>query len=444
VKCLHAGMTGGDSSMNKTAAQVQNRAYWIAWKGDVKSILSECAPCAQYHQGAPPRQLALQSMVVGEPWERLGVDITGPHPRSSTGKEYILTAVDHFTKWGEAFAIGNHKAPTVAKVLVEQIFTRFGTPMQILSDQGAEFEGKLMTELCTILEIDKIRTSPYRPQTNGATQRFHRTLKSMLGTVVAENQRDWDHHLPIVMAALRATIHESTGFLPNYLMFGREVCAPIDVILGAPPDKALSVDAFIAEYQQTFDRAYDLVRNNLRKAASRRKRYYDIGVHLKKFAVNTWVWYNTPRRYVGRSPKWRKNYTGPYWITRIIEPSNAVIQRSRRSLPLTVHIDKLKSCLGDTPTSWLNSCARPDNEDLGSVESPLNQVDVGAPDDDVDASPGQGSISFSSEDPPFAEENDVNVNVNGDDTVCEIASDYKQMRSRRPVKRPHYLTNYIC
>jgi transposase InsO family protein len=248
-------MTGGHLGVSKTAAQVQNRAYWIAGKVDVKSILSECAPCAQYHRGAPPRQLALQSMVVGEPWERLGVDITGPHPRSSTGKEYILTVVDHLTKWGEAFAIGNRKAPTVAKVLVEQVFTRFGTPMQILSDQGAEFEGKLMTELCTILEIDKIRTSPYRPQTNGATERFHRTLNSMLDKLVAENQRDWDHHLPIVMAAYRATVHESTGFSSNYLMFGREVCAPIDVILGVPFDKTLSVDAFVAEYQQAFDRA---------------------------------------------------------------------------------------------------------------------------------------------------------------------------------------------
>src|SRR5207253_5891685 len=117
---------------------------------------------------------------------------------------------------------------TVAKILVEQLFSRFGIPSQLLSDLGGEFEGHLMRELCKALEIEKLRTSSYRPSTNGGIERFHRTLNSMLAKVMEENQRTWDEHVPLVLAAYRASKHEATGFTPNYLLLGREVRLPLD------------------------------------------------------------------------------------------------------------------------------------------------------------------------------------------------------------------------
>jgi len=61
-------------------------------------------------------------MVTGEPWERLGIDVTGPHPTSASGNVYILTIIDHFTKWVELFPMRNQEAPTVAKILVDHVF----------------------------------------------------------------------------------------------------------------------------------------------------------------------------------------------------------------------------------------------------------------------------------------------------------------------------------
>ena len=78
-------------------------------------------------------------VLVGEPWERITIDITGKHPKSRNGNEYMLTVIDHFSKWAEAYPLRDHKAPMVAKVLVEQLFSRFGMPYQLLSDQGPDF-----------------------------------------------------------------------------------------------------------------------------------------------------------------------------------------------------------------------------------------------------------------------------------------------------------------
>ena len=123
----------------------------------------------------------MQTSLVGEPWERVSVDITGPHPRSSRGKQLILTLVDHFSKWAEAIPLSN---PTVAKALMTHVFSRYGVPRQLLTDRGPKFETRLFLLLMQLLEIDKLRTTAYRAATNGAVERFHRT-KNYCVTVMA-------------------------------------------------------------------------------------------------------------------------------------------------------------------------------------------------------------------------------------------------------------------
>jgi len=92
------GMTGGHLGFRKTAAAIQARAYWPTWSTDLSIFLKSCEPCAQYHRGTIRHQAMMQTPLIGDPWQRVSVDITGPHPRSSRGYQYILTIVDHFTK----------------------------------------------------------------------------------------------------------------------------------------------------------------------------------------------------------------------------------------------------------------------------------------------------------------------------------------------------------
>ena len=104
----------------------------------------------------------MQTPLVGDVWERVSVDITGPHPKSSKMNQFILTLVDHFSKWAEAVPLRNHTAPTVARALMTHVFSRFGSPLQLLSDRGPEFESQLFSELMKWMEIDKIRTTSYQ------------------------------------------------------------------------------------------------------------------------------------------------------------------------------------------------------------------------------------------------------------------------------------------
>ena len=380
IRLAHENMTGGHLGRRRTEAQVQRRGYWPGWSEDVCRFLRTCRPCMQYHRGPPPRLAQLKPMLVGEPFERVSIDITGPHPRSLKGHVFLLTVMDHFTKWAEAIPLRNHTAPTVARALVVNVFSRFGVPLQLRSDRGSLFESALFSELCQWMCIDKIRTTAYRPSTNGMVERYHRTLNSILGKIIRDDQRNWCEKVPIAAAAYRASVHEATGYSPNRLMLNREVYAPIDLVAGLPPgdpEHYESADDFVVQQQRMTRDVYASVREHLQVAASRRKRYYDIRVKDRDFQPGMWVWYYYPRRYPRKSPKWQKTYIGPYLIVSVLPPSNAVLQKSKKSSPFVVHFDKLKVFHGTAPADWRSTTTTtadgPVEDNISAERSPADE-----------------------------------------------------------------------
>ena len=143
-------MTGGHRALQATLNQVQRRGFWLRWRRDVQRYCRQCIICSSYHRGRLPRSGPLQPMIVGTTMDRCHVDITGPHPQTSRSSKYILTCVDAFSKWAEAFAIPNREAKTVARVLVEQVFCRLGTPVALLTDNAGQLDGHLMQEMSTL------------------------------------------------------------------------------------------------------------------------------------------------------------------------------------------------------------------------------------------------------------------------------------------------------
>ena len=258
--------------------------------------------------------------------------------------------MDSFTKWAEAFPLRNKEAETIARVLVEQVFSRFGIPLSILSDQGKEVDGRIMREVCRLFGIEKLRTMPYKPSTN-QVERFHRTLNSILGKTVAEHQKDWDTRLVFALSAYRATRHRATGYSPNFLVLGRETRAPPDVIYGRP-ETGNDYDSFVEQTRDRLVQAYDCTREQLQQSAGYNKRYYDVGVKPSRFKAGQWVWYFNPRKLRGKQMKWTQQYEGPYLILEMLSPLVAKIQQSSRTKPKIVHIDKLKKYEGEEPKMW--------------------------------------------------------------------------------------------
>jgi len=325
IDFVHSGLTGNHVGIAKTMHQLKRRAWWLGLKGDVRRQLKRCPRCSRYDRGALPRQVPLQPTRVGAVFDRLSIDLTGPHPKSRRGHVYILTVVCPFSKFCECLPLRNKEAVTVARTLVDS---------------------QIMRELCQLLQIDKLRTSAYHPSCNAACERMHRTLNTLLGKVVSERQNDWDNHLPYVAAALRASRSESTGYSANFLMFGREVNTPADIAYGiVSPEATPAYDDFVEDVRDRMVTAYDVVRENLRSAALRNKRYYDLRVKPSKFHEGDYVYYYNPRKYAGRSDKWSRKYTGPFQIIKELSPVTMLLQTQNKRKTFVSHVDKLKVCL---------------------------------------------------------------------------------------------------
>jgi len=170
-------------------------------------------------------------------------------------------------------------------------------------------------------------------------------MNSLLAKNVEVHQRDWPQRLPYVVSAYNDSIHEATGYTPNFLMFARELDRGVDIVLGNPSSNARSCNDYVEHVVEMMAKAYDDVRAHLGRSAERAKQYYDFKSKPTSFQVGELVWVYSPRRFKGRSPKWQRCYSGPFEIVRQVNSVNYVVQKSPRSNPVIVHVNKLKPYL---------------------------------------------------------------------------------------------------
>ena len=352
---LHDAPTSAHLGVNRTLASIRSRFYWPQYHTDVKQWVKQCDQCAARKPSKNQRKARLGQYRVGEPMERIAIDILGPLPKSSDGNKYIMIVADYFTKWAEAYAIPNQEAVTIASKLVNEFITRFGVPRQIHTDQGRSFESKLFKAVCELLDVEKTRTTAFHPQSDGLVERLNRTLENMLSLYVEENQLDWDVYLSLMMMAYRSTPQGSSLYSPNFLMFGREIELPIDLLIGRPPiDESDYGDEndYAAELRFKLESAYEYARYNLKKSADRQKKNYDHRSDHDLLPVGQAVWLYTPTKKKGISPKLQKVWKGPFVITDKLSDLVYRIQLTARSKPMIVHRDRLYRYYGRDPPTW--------------------------------------------------------------------------------------------
>ena len=124
---------------------------------------------------------------VDKPFDRVGMDVT-ELPETPKGYKYILTILDHLSRYLIMIPMKDQKTTTVAKKLNKHFISIYGVPKTILTDQGTNFMSNLMKELCKLYDIEKLNTTPYWPQSNGRTEIVHKTIKKYLSFFVNQDQ----------------------------------------------------------------------------------------------------------------------------------------------------------------------------------------------------------------------------------------------------------------
>ena len=347
----HSTVTAGHFGVAKTLQRLRRTYYWSGHSADVRSWCRKCGTCCARRPPLKKHRAALQQYIVAGPMERIAMDILGPLPETDRGNQVILVVADYFTKWVEAFALPNQEATTIATKLVEEVICRFGVPRELHSDQGSNFQSKMMAEVCRLLGIQKTRTTPYNPKSDGLVERFNRTLLDTMAKLLTpqKSHRNWDQVLPFALMAYRSAVQESTGETPNMLMLGREVNTPTEMLVDRPPDwPDLNTD-YARWLRDQLQVAWERARVLYKESAIRQKKYYDQRAQGGRFIRGGLVWLHQVRLKKGACPKLQNPWCGPWMVMDKLSDVTYRIQQGPSGKPKVVHFDRLKDFLGDIP-----------------------------------------------------------------------------------------------
>lgn len=266
---LHDDM--GHPGRDKTLALHRARCYWPSMAKDVEEMVQKCRRCVCRKARYAPAPLV--PIITSQPLELVCMDYLLVEP--SSGYEHLLVITDHFTKFAKVIPTKNETALTTARALYQNFISVYGIPTRILSDQGRNFESKVIRELCALTGTAKSRTTPYHAMANGACEKMNQTLLKMLGTLSKDKKTKWKEYLPSLVYAYNCTPHETTGYSPYELMFGRKPTLPIDVEFSNVNEGKSSISKFVSDLQEHIKYSQESARKRLEQKAATAKENYD-------------------------------------------------------------------------------------------------------------------------------------------------------------------------
>ena len=211
---------------------ISSRFVWPSMHKDVRMWTKSCDPCqrakVQRHVKSPVSSFPAPD----QRFSQVHIDIVGPLPPCK-GNTYLLTCIDRFSRWPEAFPIADMTAATVASAFVAGWVSRYGVPVTLVSDRGAQFESFLWSALMKTLGCHRARTTSYHPQCNGLIERFHRHLKSSFKAL--RDPSRWLEALPLILLSIRSSIKTDADCSSAELLYGSSLRLPGQFFPGDSP-----------------------------------------------------------------------------------------------------------------------------------------------------------------------------------------------------------------
>lgn len=315
LRIAHSIPIAGHMGIDKTRARIENHFYWPGFFSDIRTFCMSCPECQLVARKRVKERAPLSPVpIVSEPFEKIAIDIVGELPKTKSGFKYILTIVDYATRYPEAFPLKTIFSREIADALI-RFFCSVGIPKELVSDQGANFIGKLMTQLYEQLGITKIKSSVYHPQANGLVERFNGTLKSMLRKL-SNDIRNWDKYVPYLLFAYREVPQSSTGFSPFELLYGRVIRGPLAIVKESWIEKKTqdqNLTKYVLNMRQRMKMSKEIAQRNLQGSQEKQKEFFNRKSSHRQFQVGDKVIVLLPTPGNKLEVKWQ----GPFEITEI-------------------------------------------------------------------------------------------------------------------------------
>ena len=351
----HLGIT-------KTYQRIINDFFWPGLKRDVVNFVKQCHVCQI--SGKPnevvPKAPLIPIVVPHEAFTKVIIDCVGPLPKTRKGNQYMVTIMCPTTRYPIAVPVRNISAKTVITQLL-RIFTTYGFPKEIQSDRGTNFTSDLFNQTLREFNIKHTLASPYHPESQGALERHHQTLKSLLKKFCIETGNCWDEGLDMLLFVIREVPNESLGVSPYEMLFGHKCRGPLQIFKEQMVNKEVcevNISQYLRNLKSHMEKIHKFAHSNLTMSQTVMKSKYDRNTKVRKFKVGDEVLVYFP---VSKAPLSHK-FSGPYTIKKCMNNNNYVVSTpDRRKSSQLVHVNLLKKYLKPLPKPVALHCASDSN-----------------------------------------------------------------------------------
>ncbi|GFS90544.1 retrovirus-related Pol polyprotein from transposon 412 [Trichonephila clavipes] len=225
IKSLCHEGTSAHLGITKSKDKLNRYFYWPNCYRDMERFVKTCDQCQRAGKPNDKKKAPLKFVpVIQEVFTKLNIDACGPLPITSKGNRYLITAICMSSKFPEAIPV---------------------------------------SDISSIRNTCQAYSSVYHPQSN-PVERFHRTLKRLLRVLCLDAGSEWDKHLPSILLALRTVSHESTGYIPSELVYGKNLRTP---------------ETLVMEHWMEPEEEGDLVTEYMFKLINRLKRCQEVAIN---------------------------------------------------------------------------------------------------------------------------------------------------------------------
>ena len=343
LSMAHETPLSGDMGVNKTCQKILNHFYWPSLR---KAVAEFCKSCHACQMVGKPNQIIPKAPLqpipaVQEPFSRTIVDCVGPLPKTRSGNHYLLTIMCASTRFPEAIPLRNIKTKTIVTALA-MFFTLVGLPSFIQSDQGSNFMSGVFQLVTYELGITQYKSSAYHPQSQGALERWHQTLKTMMKIYCFETEKDWDEGIHLLLFATQESVQVYLGFSPFELVFGHTVRGPLKLLkakLLSSSSESINLLQYVSDSRNKLFRVCELAGANLSSSQKSMKKKYDVDAVERNFKPGQKVLALLP---VPGNPL-HFRFSGPYITEKKLSDLNYVlVTPNRRKQTQLCHVNMLK------------------------------------------------------------------------------------------------------
>ncbi|PNF20391.1 hypothetical protein B7P43_G09709 [Cryptotermes secundus] len=342
IREYHESLIGGHTGISRTYERLKPYVSWPNMRRDIENYVRKCASCQRNKHTVPYTKMAMEvTDTPYAPFEKISLDCMGPLPLTEQGNKYILTCQDQLSKYLVAIALPNQEAVTIARALVDNVITVFGSPGSILTDCASNFTGEVMRHLCKLLRISRVNTTPFRPQSNGSVERSHAVITEYLRHFICHEQNDWDTLLPTAAFVYNTTPHTSTKYCPFELVFGGKPSMP-GLLQRRPSCSSYDErEDFVSSLKERLQYSHEVARKALLNSKEVSKRYYDQKENTVTFREGDLVLLLQQHVRRGRSKKLSSPWIGPYTVVEVTGV-NCVLRSGTKRRTFKVHSNRLK------------------------------------------------------------------------------------------------------